>query len=431
MLAHRVRRAGLCLFAAALLALTVAAPARADAVMDWNVIATTTLGAAPAQAPTVAMIHLAMVHGAVYDAVNSIDGGYEPYLVGIRARRWYSEDAAAATAAYRVLAAVRPDQQTTLAGLYMASLDRIAAGRAKDGGVAVGRIAAAAMLAAREDDGRFGAYRFPAPPNETAPWPVGQWRPTLPMFVNDPNAWVKDVRPFLIRDPARYATGGPNRLTSRRYAREFEEVKTVGSATSTTRTADETDASRFWAEGPIIWTRVARDLSTRAHLTQAGNARLFAKLYTTAADALISAWTDKARWLFWRPITAIREADRDGNPATIADTGWLPLINTPPYPDHPSGLASASGALAGAMTGFFGTDDISFTVMSTNSNTSRSFDSFSQAVQEVVDARVWSGLHFRTADEDAAELGGRIARFAERQYFRPQHGSHGDDDWED
>jgi hypothetical protein len=429
MLAHRVRRAGPCLLAAALLALTVATPARADAVTEWNVNATTALGAAPGQTPPVMTIHLAMVHGAVYDAVNSIDGRYEPYLVQIRARRWFSQDAAAATAAYRVLAAVRPDQQASLAVQYAASLAKIPAGPAKDGGVAVGRIAAGAMLAAREDDGRFGPYRFPAPPDETAPWPVGQWRPTPTAFVNDPNAWVKDVRPFLIRDPERYASDGPNPLTSRRYAREFNEVKTLGSATSSTRTADQTDAARFWAEGPIIWTRVARDLSARARLTPAGNARLFAKLYLT--DSLISAWADKARWLFWRPITAIHEAGRDGNPATIADTGWLPLINNPPYPDHPSGLVAAGGALAGALAGFFGTDDIAFTAMSTNSNTSRSYDSFSQAVQEIVDARVWSGIHFRTADEDAAVIARRIARFAERRYFRPQHDSHGDHDWED
>jgi hypothetical protein len=430
MLAHRVRRAGLCLLAAALLALTVAVPARADAVTEWNVNATTALGAAPAQAPTVTTIHLAMVHGAVYDAVNSIDGRYEPYLVQIRARRWFAQDAAVATAAYRVLAAVRPDQQPSLATQYAASLAKVPAGVAKDGGVAVGRIAASAMLAAREDDGRFGPYRFPAPANATDPWPAGQWRPTLPAFVNDPNAWLKDVRPFLIRDPDRYASDGPNALTSRRYAREFNEVKTVGSATSRTRTADQTDAAQFWAGGPMPWTLAARDLAARARLTPAGSARMFAKMYLTAADALISVWADKARWLFWRPITAIREADRDGNPATIADPGWLPLINNPPYPEQPSGLTAAGGAMAGALAGFFGTDDIAFTVRSPNSGTERSYVSFSQAVQEIVDARVWSGIHFRKADEDAAVIARRIAGFAERRYFRPEHPGHGHD-WED
>jgi hypothetical protein len=421
MLAHHARRVGLCLLATALLALAAAAPVRADAVTDWNINATNALGAPPGQTPPVMTIHLAMVHGAVYDAVNSIDGRYEPYLVQIRAHRWYSQDAAAATAAYRVLVAVRPDQQPTLATLYAASLAKIPAGPAKDGGVAVGRIAAGSMLAAREDDGRFGPYRFPAPPNETAPWPVGQWRPTLPMFVNDPNAWVKDVRPFLIRDPDRYATDGPHPLTSRRYAREFNEVKLVGAATSAVRTADMTDAAQFWAGGPFPWTLLARQLSVEPLVTPAENARMFAKLYLTAADSLISCWTDKARWLFWRPITAIHQADRDGNPATAADPDWVPLINTPPYPDQPSGLTCAGGAMAGALAGFFGTDAIAFTVRSPASGTERSYDSFSQAVQEIVDARVWSGIHFRKADEDAAVIAHRIARFANRHYFRPEH----------
>src|SRR5215208_698904 len=156
MLAHRVRRAGLCLLTTALLALAVTASARADAVTEWNLNATDALIATAGQTPPVSTIHLAMVHGAVYDAVNSIDGRYEPYLVQIRARRWYSQDSAAATAAYRVLAGVLPAQQPTLATLYATSLARIPAGRAKDGGVAVGEVAAAAMLAARANDGRFG-----------------------------------------------------------------------------------------------------------------------------------------------------------------------------------------------------------------------------------------------------------------------------------
>jgi hypothetical protein len=428
MSAHPARRAGLCLLAAALLVLTGAARARADAVTEWNVNATDALITTAGQAPPVAIIHLAMVHGAVYDAVNSIDGRYEPYLVRIRARRWYSEDAAAATAAYRVLAAVLPAQQPSLAALYAASLAKIPAGRARDGGIAVGRIAAGAMLAAREDDGRFGPYRFPVP---ATPAP-GRWRPTLPSFVNDPNAWVKDVRPFLSSDPARYGTDGPYPLTSRRYARDFNEVKLVGSATSTVRTADQTDAARFWSGGPFPWTLLARQLSDEALLTPAENARMFAKLYLTASDSLISCWTDKARWLFWRPITAIREADSDGNPATAADPAWLPLINNPPYPEHPSGLTCAGGAMAGALAGFFGTDDIAFTVRSPASGSERSYDSFSEAVQEIVDARVWSGVHFRKGDEDAAVIARRIARFAERHFFRPEHRhwsrGHGDDE---
>lgn len=399
------------LLVAAAAAVTVAAPARADTVTDWNVHATNALVTTATQPPPVATIHLAMVHGAVYDAVNAIDRRHEPYLVKPRARRWYSKDAAAATAAYRVLASIVPAQQPALQAHLTASLASIPDGRAELGGIAVGEAAAAAMIAARTNDGRFGAYRFPV---GTEP---GQWRPVLPMLVNDPNAWVAQVRPFLIRSPALFATDGPYDLESRRYAREFDEVKRLGSATSTERTADQTDAARFWAEGPMIVTRAARELSYRCGLKTADTARLFAMMYLTAADTLIAVWDDKARWLFWRPITAIREADSDGNPATEADPAWLPLVNSPPYPDHPSGLTSVISAMAETLEDFFGTDRVAFSANSLNSGTTRSFERFSDMTEEVVDARVWSGIHFRKADEDGARIGKEVARWRDKHFF--------------
>ena len=397
------------LIAALLGALVVPASAHADAVTDWNANAVSALVTSAGQSPTVSTVHLAMVHGAVYDAVNSIDGRHDAYLVDVRARRWYSRDAAAATAAYRVLLGIVPAQQATLAAQYDRSLAAIPAGPAKSGGIAVGEITAAAMLTARMGDGRFGTYRFPAPANPADPWPAGQWRPVLPAFVNDPAAWMKDVRPFIIADPARYASRGPDPLTSRRYAREFDEVKAVGSATSTTRTPDQTDQARFWAEGPQPWTRVARQLVVDRGLSSADSARMFAQLYMAGADTIISVWTDKARWLCWRPITAIREAASDGNPDTAPDAGWTPLINTPPYPDQPSGLSSVSAAMAETLDATFGRH-VRFSVTSLSSNTTRTFDSFDDAVDEVVDARVAAGIHFRKADEDGATIGRRVSR---------------------
>ena len=420
MITSRILGAG---WLAALLAIAVCSPARGDTVTDWNVNAA---GALVGQSAPVTTIQLAIVHGAVYDAVNSIDDRHEPYLVKVRARRWWSQDAAAATAAYRVLSGlggVPVAQQPLLATEYQTSLDAIPPGRARDGGVAVGEIAAAAMLAARAGDGRFPAtpYRFPAPATLADPWPVGQWRPVGSATANDPSAWVKDVTPFLITDPGRFGSGGPNALTSRRYAREFDEVKRVGALTSESRSIDQTDAARFWAEGPAIWTRATRQLAGARGLSVADSARLFARLYLTGSDAAISCWQDKARWLFWRPVTAIHEADRDGNPATAADPGWVPLINTPPYPDQPSGLACISSAMAGALGGFFGTDRIAFSERSRNSNTTRGFAGFSDAVQEIVDARVWSGIHFRTADEDGARIGTQVARYWERHAFEREN----------
>jgi hypothetical protein len=410
----RMRSAGL-LAAVVAAAVLAASPARADTVTDWNRNATDALVTTAGQATTVSTIHLAMVHGAVFDAVNSIDRGYDPYLVRVPARSWYSQDAAAATAAYRVLSDIVPAQQSTLATRYAASLAAIPDGAAKRGGVAVGEAAGWAMIAARTEDGRFGPYRFPV---GAAP---GSWRPVLPPFPNDPNAWVKDVEPFLGKDPERYRSHGPYDLGSRKYAREFEEVKLLGSLTSTDRSADQTDASRFWAEGPMIITRLTRDLSFRFGLSVTDAARMYAMEYLTGADTLIAVWDDKAHWLFWRPITAIREAASDGNPATEPDSGWLPLINNPPYPDHPSGLAGVTRAMCESLADFFRTDRIAFTATSMNSETSRSFARFSQAADEVVDARVWSGIHFRNADEDGSRIGEQVARWRDRHFFKKSH----------
>ena len=265
------------------------------------------------QPPQVSVPHLAMVHGAVYDAVNAIDGGHEGYLISSRAatavgleggsrgdrrpRRARASRARAAGDARRASSRPRWPACPT--------------GPPKTEGIAVGKAAAAAMIAARTDDGRFGPFRFAV---GSGP---GAWRPVLPAFVNDPNAWLKDVKPFLIDDPADFRSSGPLELTSRQYAREFDEVKSVGAANSSERTEDQTHAARYWAENPpATWSRVFRTMSAQEGLSLADNARLYAMLYMTAADALIAVWDDKAERPFWRPITAIREADTDGNPRT-------------------------------------------------------------------------------------------------------------------
>jgi hypothetical protein len=206
-------------------------------------------------------------------------------------------------------------------------------------------------------------------------------------------------------------------------------VKLLGSKTSMARSADQTHAAEFWAEGTMIMTRIARVLSARFGLSIADNARMFAMQYLTGADALIGVWDDKAAWLFWRPITAIQEADSDGNPATAGDRGWLPLIDTPPYPDHSSGLSGVTSAMAETFEDFFGTDRISFTAVSVRGmppvTRTRDFDAFSETTDEVVEARVWSGIHFRNADEDGARIGKQVARWRDRHYFEEE------DDFED
>jgi hypothetical protein len=420
----RLRTTGLLAAVAALVAVA-AAPARADTVSEWNLHATNALIVTAAQPPQASVPHLAMVHGAVYDAVNAIDRGHQGYLLSSRvATRTDSKEAAAATAAYRVLVQLVPAQQPTLDAQYAASLAAIPNGSPKTRGIAVGNAAAAAMIAVRTDDGRFGPFRFAV---GSAP---GVWRPVLPAFVNDPAAWLKDVKPFLIRSASQFRSDGPLPLASRRYAREFDEVKSLGSATSTTRTADQTLAARYWAENPpATWSRIFRTLSAQQGLSLVDNARFFAVLYTTAADGLISVWDDKAHWSFWRPITAIREADTDGNARTDPDAGWLPLIPTPPYPEHPSAHLGLSGSIGKTLQQFFGTDRVAWTDTN-NAGLTRSFTRFSQAVEEIVGARIWAGLHFRTADEQGERIGKQVARYREEHYFQPEHRFHREHDFD-
>jgi PAP2 superfamily len=419
---QRLRNTTLLVTIVAVLSLAVASPARADTVTEWNLNAAGAIFVTAGQPPQLSVPHLAMVHGAVYDAVNAIDAGHEGYLLSPRiALPSDSKEAAAATAAYRVLLNIVPSQQAVLDAQYAASLAGIPDGSSKTRGIAVGEAAAAAMIAARTDDGRFGAFRFDVGLS------AGVWRPVLPAFVNDPNAWLKDLKPFLIESSSQFRSKGPRPLTSRRYAREFAEVKSLGSLTSTTRTADQTLAARYWAENPpATWSRIFRTLSAQQGLSLAENARLFAQLYLTAADALISVWDDKAFWSFWRPITAIREADTDGNPATEPDSEWLPLIANPPYPEHPSGHTGLSGSIVATLQEFFGTDMMAWSDTNTAGLT-RSFTRFSHAIEEIIDARIWSGIHFRTADVQGARIGRQVAKWRHR-HFRPVDEHAGDDD---
>lgn len=393
--------------------------ARADTVTQWNQNAVTVLMTNLGQGPQLSVPHLAMVHGAAYDAVNAIDGGHEGYLLTNRIGSPFdSKDAAAATAAYRVLRHIAPDPQDPLIdAMYAASLAGIPDGVPKTRGIAVGEAAGAAMIAARTADGRFGAPGFPL----GTPGP-GVWEPVLPLFVNDPNAWLRDVTPFLIKSSSQFRTAGPDPLASPRYARDYNEVKEYGRAgNDSARSEDQTIAARYWAENPPnTWSRIFRTLSTQEQLSLVENARLYAMLYLTASDALISVWDDKAHYGFWRPITAIRRGDTDGNARTQKEDGWLPLIATPPYPEHPSGHAGLSGSFVATLQDFFRTDHIGWTDTN-NGGFSRSFTRFSAAIDDVIDARVWSGIHFRKADEQGARIGRRVAKFRRQHYFRPVH----------
>ncbi|MBT2227810.1 vanadium-dependent haloperoxidase [Nonomuraea sp. NEAU-A123] len=386
----------------------------ANAVIVWDSNAQTAIWDIAGQQPQVQARSFAMVHGAIYDAVNAIAGTpYQPYLIAPAANGAESTNAAVATAAFRVLDALFPAQRERLTAQYDESLAAIPDGAAKRRGITVGTQAADAMIAARENDGAFGSQTW------TVGTQPGQWRPTPPAFASD-GAWVGHVKPFLLPSASMFRTSGPPSLTSRRYARDFNEVKTVGSATSTLRTADQTQAAIWWHDRHLVEWEIKRQLATTQRLNPLQTARMFAMVDLAEADATIACFNEKAAWSFWRPVTAIQLADTDGNPDTVADPGWLPLLVTPPHPDFTSGHACFTAASMSALAYFFGRDDISFSGYSADSGTTRHFGGFSQALAEVVNARVWGGIHTRTADVQGAKIGGQVTAYMVGHYFRPK-----------
>jgi len=422
-------------------------PARGDPpvnpVTEWNTIAVTTLIGLPGPAggaPPASQVHVAMVQGAVYDAVNAIEPKhYRPYLLNRRFSARASKDAAVATAAYMVLRAIvstvpniaDPARATllgTLATQYANSLAGVPNGPFKNQGIAAGNAAAAAMISARQHDGRFGPSQWV--PN-TAP---GHWWPQMNAAgqpILDPTPWVGAVDPFAIQTSSQFRTSGPNALTSAAWAAEFNEVKALGSATSAVRTTHQTYVARWWQSTPVaIWNSVANELAERDGLSIVDTARLLAMENLSGADAAINCWNDKYYWDFWRPWNAIPRAAEDGNPATLPQAGWTPLIAAP-YPDHPSGHLCLDGAHTRILQMFF--DDTieggyEITSMSTLLGAAdartRSFGSFSQAVAEVTEARIWAGLHYRTADSQAKVLGWNVADYTAANYFQPVGRAH-------
>jgi hypothetical protein len=429
-------RAGALAAAAALAALVVPAAAQAGAVTDWNAIG---------QAETVPLrptAHgqargMAMVAGAMYDAVNAIDRGHQPYLLDldeVNAPSWASMDAAAATAAYRVLLAITPlARHGALDTAYTGTLLLIPDGPMEQAGVAAGEAAATAMLASRQGDG-FMASFTPTIGTEAGDWrPLG-W-PTTPAF--DPDGWAYNLKPFLIESPSQFRADGPPALDSEQYTADFNEVKELGAVNSSKRTDDETKAAVFWQFAPAaLWNPLARNLAGRNGLNAADEARLYAEIDLTVADAVTTCWNNKYTFQFWRPRAAIQEAGTDGNPATIADPSWEPLFTpatvttppliTPPFPAYPSGHGCVTGSVMNTMSDFFGGDKVEdgFDIVSGRSLNGaaippRHFERFSAVTKEVIDARIWGGIHFRTDDVHGAVLGKRVAHWVGKHYFQP------------
>jgi hypothetical protein len=412
---------------------SAAPPHEADAssVTQWNLIAVNTLTGLPGPAggaPPAAQISMGMVQGAVYDAVNAITPKHHrPYVLERRFGNTASDEAAVATAAYLVLknivetvpqSVAFPTRGSVLASLetqYDSSRDAIPDSPFKNQGIAAGTAAAQAMIDARQGDGRFGPSQW-VPSSAPGHWSL------LPGQANDPTPWVGGVKPFLLQSSSQFRSAGPPALNSAAWAADFNEVKALGRATGSTRTDTQTYIARWWQSTPVAsWNDVARQLISRNHLDAADAARVLAMENMAGADAAINTWNDKYHFDFWRPWNAIVRASEDGNDATVADPAWTALI-TAPYPDHTSGHLGLDSSHTFVLRKFFGDApaggyQITSGFVNPGGPATRSFSSFSQAVNEIVEARIWAGLHYRTADVQAVTLGTNVASYAATNYF--------------
>ncbi len=430
-----------CATGLALCGSAVPAAAHSDAVGTWNANAgraavaacISPVGPSPAEARLYAMTQIA-----VHDALNAIRRRSEPYAYDARARRHASPDAAVAAAARDVLVPTLSELSTlvppacvdaavaSVEADYAAALAEIPDGRRKARGVAVGRAAAAAILALRANDGNRdllvpdlgypegttpGAYRFT--PGATFAFAPG----------------LGSEPPFVLRDGAQFRPGPPYAVSDPRYTADFDEIKALGGdgvTTPSARTADQTEIALFWYESsPLQWNRIARTAAARTGLDQWQEARLLGLLNVSLADGYISSFETKYTYNYWRPVTAIRLAATDGNPATAADPSWTPLRPTPEIPDYDSAHAVEGGAAATALARFFGTDRFRFATCSTTVTTAgdcsvvRHFRSFSQAADENGLSRILIGFHFRQAVKKGIAHGDKIANRAVDRFMRP------------
>lgn len=378
-----------------------------DAVMEWNQIALSSTVTA-AQGPLPQARSLTIVQVAVHDAVNTITGKHDTYLSYSPPPAGASAEAAAIAAAHRSLVTLFPSQVTALDAARLASLASRGLTEANPG-IGVGESAAAGILTLRASDGAAQA-QFPySAPGSGAPgvWvAIGGAAPLLPGWGN--------VTPWVVHSSAQFLPDAPPALDSGRFTRDYNEVKEIGSLSSTTRTPEQTEIGRFWLGTPsAIWNGVARQAIAARALDLSDTARVLALMYLAASDAGITCWEAKYTYNFWRPQAAIRNGHLDGNDRTTGDPLWTPLFPTPPHPEYISGHSTNSSAMA-SMLGFLFGDNPGVTLVAlspTNPGFPRQWTSFSQGVDEVIEARIYSGIHYRTSDEVGARVGRQVAHF--------------------
>jgi PAP2 superfamily protein len=392
-------------------------------VIDWNHVLLSIVNTAGAQPANIQPTrNFAILHAAIYDAVNSIDRTHEPYLISVRAPRGASETAAADAAARTALDGLYPSQQTAVDATYATELANVPDGPAKDQGVRLGNQVATDLLAIRANDGSSGT-----PPPFVAGTNPGDYRATPPNFPTPAFTTWGQVTPFVLDRGDQFRPAPPPALTSDAYAAAINEVQSLGSATSTTRTAQQTQIGQFW-NPPIqnFWNQIAQTVAHAHHSDLPTTARLFAALNLSFADSAIAFYDAKYTYRLWRPVTAIRLADSDGNSNTVADPNWLPLAgNTAADPSYPGAHSTISAAGADVLASFFG-DGQSFSVTSPAlAGVTRSFSSFNAAADEAGLSRIYAGQHTRLDHVAGQTLGRDVARFVLRNALLPGHGSSG------
>jgi membrane-associated phospholipid phosphatase len=400
-----------------------AGPASGQPVIDWNRVLLSivnTPGAQPANIqPT---RNFAILHAAIYDAVNAIDRTHQPYLISVRAPRHASATAAADAAAHTALVGLYPAEQSILNADYAAELATVPDGSGKQRGIRVGRKVATDILAIRAGD---GSNALP-PPFLPGSRP-GDYRPTPPNFATPVfTNWGK-VSPFVLERGNQFRPPPPPALTSPAYTAAFNEVKRLGSATSTTRTQGQTEIGTFW-NAPIqnFWNQIAETVAIAHHSDLPTTARLFAALNLSLADSTIALYDAKYTYRLWRPVTAIRLAHGDGNPQTVADPTWLPLpMTTAADPSYPGAHSTISAAAAVVLASFYGNQQRFSVTSPALPGVTRSFSNFTAAAREAGLSRIYAGQHFRFDHTTGLTLGHHVAHFILRSALLPTHDSFG------
>ena len=382
---------------------------RPDQVIQWNRTLLQILQTPGAQPATVHPTRsMAIVHLAIYDAVNAIKGGHAPYVV-LHAPRSASPDAAAAAAAHTALLALFPNQQSLIDAKFQDSLSQIGGGAHVRQGIRVGKEAANAILAARADDGSDSI-----PPVFVPLSGPGEYQLTPPDFKQPVFTNWSNVRPFALETGDQFRPPPPPAVTSPRYTTDFDEIKSLGEINSTTRSADQTDIGRFWGAAPVqnVWNQIAQTAGMSFNNSLEQNARMFALLDTSLADGVIALYDSKYAYHRWRPVTAVQAGENDGNPDTAGDPNWTPLAVTALDPSYAGAHAEISQSAATTLRDFFGTDRLDFSLTNPSlPGIVRNFQSFSQAADEAAVSRIYAGQHFRY-DEDAGQaLGDEVGHF--------------------